>query len=258
MGYRLAGEVLDQCPDLPYRQFRVLMVLALDATDSTRQAMPGLDAVALLGNCGHRTAQRALDALRAAGLIKTVRHSGPNRTRAIYEVLPAPGTHDSMVAPDTHDSMVAPGRGYTRQFQHQHTSKSGSTHDTSLARTKPSAEPSTELTAAAPPPPTAQTILAAFIDWDTANGGQLTKRTTGQLAKQIADLLAEGVGEEPIKRGLADWRDRGQHPSVLHSFVDAAMNGHPITSRRENERQAQLARQLERARRLDAAERGET
>ena len=120
----------------------------------------------------------------------------------------------------------------------------------------PSVNPST---AASPPPPTAQTILAEFIDWDRANGGQLTRQTTGQLAKLIGKLLAEGIGEEPIKRGLADWRPRGQHPSTLHSFVDAAMNGHPVRSRREDERQAKWARQLERARRLDAAdaERGE-
>jgi hypothetical protein len=109
--------------------------------------------------------------------------------------------------------------------------------------------------APADPAPTAQAILAAFIDWDRARGGQLTKRTTGQLAKHIAALLAEGVGEAPIKRGLIDWRDRGQHPSTLHSFVDAAMNSRgPARSRREDERQARYARQLERARAADAAE----
>jgi hypothetical protein len=110
----------------------------------------------------------------------------------------------------------------------------------------------------AAPPPTAQTILAGFIDWDRARGGQLTKRTIGQLATHIGGLLAEGIPEERIKRGLIEWRDRGQHPSTLHSFVDAAMNGHPGRSRREGERQAKWARQLERARAADAdAARGE-
>ena len=121
----------------------------------------------------------------------------------------------------------------------------------------PSDKPSVPPAGAAAPPPTAQTILAEFIDWDRANGGQLTTRTTGQLARHIADLLAEGISEQPIKRGLADWRKRDQYPSTLHSFVDAAMNGHPTTSRREGERQAKWARQLERARHSDAAERGE-
>jgi hypothetical protein len=112
--------------------------------------------------------------------------------------------------------------------------------------------------APAVPAPTAQAILAAFIDWDRARGGQLTKRTIGQLAKHIAALLAEGIGEDRIKRGLIDWRDRGQHPSTLHSFVDAAMNARHPRSRREDERQARWARQLERARAADAAEaRGE-
>ena len=111
-----------------------------------------------------------------------------------------------------------------------------------MAHTKPPTEPSTEPTGAASLPPTAQTILAAFIDWDRANDGKLTRQTTGQLAKHIAGLLAEGIAEEHIKRGLVDWRVRNQHPSTLHSFVDAAMNGRPVRSRRENERQAQLAR----------------
>ncbi len=79
--------------------------------------------------------------------------------------------------------------------------------------------------------PTAQTILRSFIDWDRASGGQLTRRTIGQLAKQLADLLDQGVGDRPIRRGLADWRASGQHPSTLDSFVNAAMNGGAPTVR---------------------------
>jgi hypothetical protein len=79
---------------------------------------------------------------------------------------------------------------------------------------------------------TAQTILAAFIDWDTANGGKLTGRTKGQLAKQIDTLLGEGIEDRHIRQGLAAWRAKEQHPSVLHSFVDAAMNGHARRPRR--------------------------
>lgn len=95
--------------------------------------------------------------------------------------------------------------------------------------------------------PTAQTILAAFIDWDTGNGGTLTKRTKGQLAKHIGALLAEGVGDRHIRQGLADWRAKGVHPSALDSFVNAAMNGHGRTRRKGDlDWDAQLADARER------------
>ena len=34
--HHLVGEVLGFAPDMPYRDFRVLVAIALDATDSTR------------------------------------------------------------------------------------------------------------------------------------------------------------------------------------------------------------------------------
>jgi hypothetical protein len=86
-------------------------------------------------------------------------------------------------------------------------------------------QPPVPAAAASADAPTAQTILASFIDWDRASGGQLTRRTIGQLAKQIADLLAQGIGDRPIRRGLAGWRASAQHPSTLDSFVNAAMKG---------------------------------
>ncbi len=72
--------------------------------------------------------------------------------------------------------------------------------------------------------PTAQTILGSFIDWVRGEGGELTKRTTGQLAKQIGDLVSQGVPDRHIRQGLADWHASGQHPSTLDSFVNAAVN----------------------------------
>jgi hypothetical protein len=72
--------------------------------------------------------------------------------------------------------------------------------------------------------PTAQTIVAAFIDWVRESGGELTRRTVGQLAKQIGDLLAQGVPDRFIRKGLADWHASGLPASTLDSFVNAAMN----------------------------------
>lgn len=87
----------------------------------------------------------------------------------------------------------------------------------------PSYEPSYEPSMANPT--TAHTILSDFIDWDRANGGTLTQRVTGQLAKIIAALIAEGIHDRHIRQGLADWRAKGMHPAALDSFVNAAMNG---------------------------------
>jgi hypothetical protein len=87
--------------------------------------------------------------------------------------------------------------------------------------------PSTELpstTSVDPDEPTAQTIVARFIDWVRGKGGELTERTIGILSKQIKDLLRQGVSERHIRQGLADWHASGQHPSTLDSYVNAALN----------------------------------
>lgn len=72
--------------------------------------------------------------------------------------------------------------------------------------------------------PTAQTILADFIDWVRGNSGDLTKRTTGHLARQVGELLDQGKDDRHIRRGLADWFLAGQHSATLDSFVNAAIN----------------------------------
>lgn len=88
MGWQLVGEVLEHCPDLPYRDFRLLVAFAWDARDQTRQGLPGHETLALLGNCGLRTVERRMRALADRGLIKKVRPSAPG-VRAVYELLPA-------------------------------------------------------------------------------------------------------------------------------------------------------------------------
>jgi hypothetical protein len=73
--------------------------------------------------------------------------------------------------------------------------------------------------------PTAQTILARFIDWVHADGGDLTKQTIGRLGKQIAALLEQDKPERAIRQGLADWYAAGQNPASFDSFVNAALRG---------------------------------
>lgn len=240
MAWRLVDEILDGCPRITYIEFRVLVALARDARDETRQAMPGHELLALRGNCSIRNVRRALAGLAARGLIKQTAGSAPGR-RAVYEILP--------MAAATPDNKVA---GERRTEPHQRRTETARTADNKVAtpRFKPLVHsPSSGAR-------TAQTIIAAFIDWDRDQGGQLTRRTINQLARHIGDLLAEGIEDKHIRQGLADWRARNQHPSTLHSFVDAAMNGHHPKSRRQAETDDMFGRAMERAaRRLSTGDR---
>jgi hypothetical protein len=94
MGWRLVEEVLDGCPDLKYREFRVLVALATSARDETRQGWPGFAKLALQGNCSMRTVGRAMAGLQVRGIVKQVARQAPGR-RGVYEILPL--TADTML-----------------------------------------------------------------------------------------------------------------------------------------------------------------
>ena len=81
-----------------------------------------------------------------------------------------------------------------------------------------------EADADAPTAPTAQTILASFIDWVRGNGGDLTDQTKGKLARQIGKLVAEGRDDRHIRKGLADWFLASKNTSLLDDFVNDAIN----------------------------------
>jgi DNA-binding MarR family transcriptional regulator len=95
MAWQLVEEVLDGCPDLKYREFRILIALACDARAETRQGLPGFAKLALQGNCSMRTVGRAIASLQARGIVKQVGRQAPGR-RAVYEILPL--TADTMMA----------------------------------------------------------------------------------------------------------------------------------------------------------------
>jgi hypothetical protein len=97
MGWRLVEEILDACPDLKYREFRVLIALACDARDATRQGMPGFAKLARQGNCSMSTVKRAMAGLQHDKIIKQVTRQAPGR-RGVYEILPLTGL--TMVTPE--------------------------------------------------------------------------------------------------------------------------------------------------------------
>jgi hypothetical protein len=107
--------------------------------------------------------------------------------------------------------------------------------------------------------PDTRDILAAFIDWVRGGGGDLTRRTIGQCAREIKELLGEGVADTVIRQALA-LRHQNGRGGALHKYVDQVRNGAPppAPSRRQSERDAMFDRAMARAEALDAAEaRGE-
>lgn len=86
---------------------------------------------------------------------------------------------------------------------------------------QPTTRVTTSTRSAAHPEITAQTIVAEWLD-------RVPKRppnqVIGQVGKQLAALLAEGIEPDDVRRGTALWMAKGLHPSTLPSLVNEAMN----------------------------------
>lgn len=71
---------------------------------------------------------------------------------------------------------------------------------------------------------TADVIVGEWID-------RCAKRppgsVIGRVGKQIKQLLADDIGPDDIRRGLAKWMAKGADPSSIPSFVNEAMNARP-------------------------------
>jgi hypothetical protein len=270
MGIRLVCEVLDHYHGPDARKLW-LIAWAEKANDRTRTGWPTRDLLA------HRTGRSASrvshisDELIAEGTLKRDgggNRSGPARfillpldttekgalgTHPKAEVKGAPRAHPSAGIKDAAKAHPKPevkgaesARKGAESARKGAESKSLPAETGSLPLTIPSEVQPSVLSAVADAP-TAQTILASFIDWVRENGGDLTKRTIGQLARQIGDLLNQDVPDKYIRKALADWFLAGQNPSTFDSFANAAMNaaardrlaqnGHgPTKSRRDYSR----------------------
>ena len=247
MGIRLVCEVLDHYRGPDARKLW-LLAWAEKANDRTRAGWPTRDVLA------HRTGRSASrvshisDELIAEGVLKRDgggNRSGPARfillpldtagkgapsTHPKAEVKSAPRTHpseDVKDAPKTHPKPEVKGAESARKGAES--ARKGAdpislpAETGSLPLIIPSeVQPSEDMAVA--DAPTAQTILAAFIDWVHDNEGDLTRCTIGQLAKQIGDLLAQGKPDRHVRTGLANWYLADKNPSTLDSFVNSVIN----------------------------------
>jgi hypothetical protein len=76
-------------------------------------------------------------------------------------------------------------------------------------------------TPAVPNGPTAQTLLAEYIDHVPKRP---PSRVLGQLGRELSALLAEGVAPDDVRNGLIAWSRKSLHPSTLASVVNEVMN----------------------------------
>jgi biotin operon repressor len=72
---------------------------------------------------------------------------------------------------------------------------------------------------------TAQTLLAEWIDHCSPKP---PSRVTGQMAREIKNLLAEGISYDAVRDGLIELHRRGTHPSTLPSFVHTNQQRHTV------------------------------
>lgn len=92
MGYGLVAEIIENRPPNPGREWWLLLDLALDADDGTRQTACGFDYMSAQTQASRRTIYFWLRKLHEDGLIRTVSHSksggraGAKGERAVYEI----------------------------------------------------------------------------------------------------------------------------------------------------------------------------
>ena len=244
MGIRLVTEVLDRYHGPDARKLW-LLAWAEKANDRTRAGWPTREVLSLRTGRSPSRVSHISDELVTEGVLK--RDGGGNRSGpARFILLPlaapvkgAPSPHSSGAvkgAPEPHSETGvkgAPREHPKSDLKGAESAGKGADPSPLPAEilslpltTTPSEEQPSEDPSVGASAPTAQTILANFIDWVRGNGGSLTERTKGILARQIADLLAQEMGDRHIRQGLADWwaSDRRQHPSTFDSFADAAAN----------------------------------
>lgn len=116
--------------------------------------------------------------------------------------------------------------GKTRTYKKNNSSKKTNTQKTNSAELALVPDPGGVLVK----PDTAQSVLADYIDWCTAQGRPVSSQVKGHLAKQIKQLLADGFEVKTVKLGLAEWHERRSNPSSLPSFVHHAPTRTPASN----------------------------
>ena len=92
-------------------------------------------------------------------------------------------------------------------------------------------EPGRTLAVVSDDAPTAQTLVAEWIEHCT---DRPPGRVVGQVSKELKTLLDEGIEPDHVRAALAEWNRKGLHPSTLASVV------HEITNRKPQQRRGDI------------------
>ncbi|HET7388167.1 MAG TPA: hypothetical protein VFJ19_16050 [Nocardioidaceae bacterium] len=115
---------------------------------------------------------------------------------------------------------------------------------TGASAAAPAAPPSTALAVIPDDEPTAQSLVAEWIDHCAAKP---PRNVVGQVAKHLKAMLDEGIDPDRLRAGLAEWNRKGVHPSVLPSVVHEVANKRAGPTSRNAEWRAMQERQMARA-----------
>ncbi len=166
----------------------------------------------------------------------------PSRLPSPDEAEPGSKIFTPVPEPDPNESGKKPDQGADESALSMWHVAGGREHD-STTSDAPSA-PRTDLAVIEGTAPTAQTIVAAWVDWLQQRP---PSNVVGQVAKHVGQMLAEGIDPADIRRGLGLWSDKGLHPSTLPSVVNEVMNApRSGRSRQQSETDAQFERAAQR------------
>jgi hypothetical protein len=208
----------------------VLLAIADNAADDGSHAYPSVAEICRKANLSERGVQAALARLVKSGELHI--HVGGGRGHTNYYTVimkPCARNTPQNVRPSGSPSKTETPQNSTVNPADPAGNPAGSAPGTVL---EPSLEPTTSF--ADKSSPTAQTILAAFIDWLSlpAQGSvKLSGRAIGIYAKTIKELLGEGFEEGLLKRALAAMHERNLtgRPTLLHSFVVEVQASRPTS-----------------------------
>lgn len=202
----------------------VLLAIADNAADDGSHAYPSIAEICRKANLSARGVQAAIARLVEAGELKVDVGGGRGHTN-YYTVIMKPCTRSTpqnlhpSSPPASSETPQNPAETPQNPTVNPAESAPGTVHE-------PSKEPSSSSDADASP--TAQTIVASFIDWLAARPEpiKLTPSVIARYGKVVKALLQARYDVDTIKRALALQTERGKAgwPSMLDSFCVEVQN----------------------------------
>lgn len=211
----------------------VLLAIADHAHDDGTGAWPTVATLARKSRMSERGVQYSLRKLEEAGELVVEPNAGPGG-RNLYRILLTPAGGEAQCTPadiappqDLHppgEQDCTPGVNPTAPITVNEPSNqpssltppSSADADSAGASAEDASGEVIEAEFVFEKPQNAQTLIGEWIDHCEAPP---PSRVTGQIAKEIKNMLDEGIAYERVRQGLAEWHQRGLHPSTLASIV---------------------------------------